>query len=570
MSSLPLKVELGHREPADRYLARLAARNFCDPAELCSDLGLAHFGIIRGCPEAIGPLADLGGVELQSLCEWSPHHISGSRTLFRGWKFPRRWFSQPIIQHCPICLGRSGTSQGHWAFDLNFVCLEHGIWLSGAHERVEINAYDLWLEQRLLGRKSPIWLDAFSLPATLEFCMLLGRRLYLDEFPRFSNLDRRQIRRIISGGFDVASAGPDRIRACFADWQSEPVQGPEGPQSIFGPLFTNLQRYGKGEEFAPFKDLLRNHILQTMPIAAGTELLGQRVEYRRLHSVATAAEAYGIQKTRLRAILADRSLVPGIESGLADIRAIFDAQKAAPLLQCISQAVGVQQIQLALNITPSQLMTLRQSGYLGPEFDGEGYRPLWSLRDALEFMEKLQADSIAVADGEDDRQPIGVVASRLRVSPGQILKLRLDGALAPFGRRIGQSGYQSLLVRADSVLEHLQRGQSDHMNFETFGNLVGIRWPQVRRLVLNGLCPAQELRNPASGAMQLYITRADFEVFKARYATLNLLRQETGLSWQRIAKTLRDQGVAKVTLDGKDFGSLYHRSDLPAGLRTHG
>lgn len=126
------------------------------------------------------------------------------------------------------------------------------------------------------------------------------------------------------------------------------------------------------------------------------------------------------------------------------------------------------------------------------------------------------------------------------------------------------------MVRASDVFAALGRPQGELMNFEAFGKRIGIRWPQARRLVLCGLCPARELRNPASGANQLYITEDNLKVFGSTYVTLKLLELETGLSWQRIAKTLRDNKVQKFSLDGRDFGSLYRRCDLPESLRKDG
>lgn len=110
---------------------------------------------------------------------------------------------------------------------------------------------------------------------------------------------------------------------------------------------------------------------------------------------------------------------------------------------------------------------------------------------------------------------------------------------------------------------------TDHLlNMETFAKAIGLRWPAARRLVMLGLTPSTELRNPASGAMQRYITPADLRAFHQRYATLLTLSDELGRAWQGVSQLLKVKQVPRVQVDGKDFGQLYAREDLADVLRT--
>ncbi len=100
------------------------------------------------------------------------------------------------------------------------------------------------------------------------------------------------------------------------------------------------------------------------------------------------------------------------------------------------------------------------------------------------------------------------------------------------------------------------------MNMETFAKTIGLRWPAARRLVMLGLTPSTELRNPASGAMQRYIMPADLRAFHERYVTLLTLSDELGRAWQGVSHLLKVKQVPRVQVDGKDFGQLYARENL--------
>lgn len=602
MAKLPLTVTLGAFEPASSYLSRLAARNGISPQEFCSDFALGIDDLLAGKSEPIAALAAVGGVDPGALAAWTPVHVDARRTRFRALVLTRSTMSSDDIRGCPHCLAHDAAASARrpvqamylrafWRHEFSFVCLEHGQWLSplwrdkdartrldsaGHFERRDKNglaplsdqpvtptAFDLWLAARFVGQSGKSWLDQFDFQASLDFCDLLGRSLVRAQFPQLADMTRQDRWRAVSAAFEIATQGETAIQAIFMQMQNQGSAPQDGPQRRFGVLYGNLNRYHTGPEYEPFRRLLRAHIFETWPIDPGTEILGARLKKRRKHSILTAARETGYSRDRVRAILASHGHVP--PSGQGDMAAweVFDAEPAQDLIMRIARGGTIKQIQAALNITPSQVTTLRQSGFLWPSVDGKGHRPLWDLAEAKAFLDQLSLGAVPVSEAAPEWEEIGKAALRLRIPPGDIIRMRLSGQLASLGQRSGKPGYQGLLVKPAEVKAKMAVLADDVLNIEDFAKKVGLRWPAARRLITMGLIPSTLRRNPASGLMQPYLSPADLTAFKTRYVTLITLGEELGMPWQKVVGWFRKADIPKVTAEGQDFGQLYERRLIP-------
>ncbi|WP_312530977.1 hypothetical protein, partial [Paracoccus sp. (in: a-proteobacteria)] len=473
-----------------------------------------------------------------------------------------------------------------WLHDLGFVCARHGKWLTtlwtesdhrrrwdtaarlaeadwhhatGAEHRAA--PFDLWIAARLRGQLGSSWLDRFDFQAATDVCDLLGRSLVKDQFPQLRDMASVDRHGAISAAFDIMSKGEDAFRAVLSEMQCGGGSPNDGPSRRFRVLYGNLDRYLTGPAYEPFRAILRDHIFQTWPIASGQLILGQALPARRLHSVVTASQETGVPRDRLRAMLAANGYVTPRRQGTFAAWELFDADEATDFLARAARAVTLKDILTLLNMSRSQVDTLRAAGFLKPSFEGEGLAPLWDPEEAQAFLSGFLNDAVQVSEGDAEWEQISAAGLRLRVPPGEILHMRLDGRLSRLGRLRGAAGYQSLIVNVEELIA--ARTRTDGLlNMEAFAKTIGLRWPAVRRLVMLGLTPSTERRNPASGAMQRYITPADLLAFHERYVTLLTLSEELGRPWQGVSHLLKVRHVPRVLADGKDFGHLYARGDL--------
>lgn len=597
MTALPLTVEHRPGEPAFSLVSRLAERNFCATEEFCNDMGIDWAAVLAGEPESVAQVADLSGTYTEILMATTPCHLDARRTMLHGIVMNRARLSEHEMRCCLACLAEDVADQGgqatnlpsiraEWLHDLNFVCPRHGTWLTtlwtegDSRRRLDTAArfsdadwrrateieyrtapFDLWIAARLRGQLGSTWLDRFDFQAATDVCDLLGRSLLRDRFPQLRDMTDVDRHAAICAAFDILSKGEDAFRAVLSEMQRGGGSPNDGPSRRFGVLYANLDRYLTGSAYEPFRAILRDHIFQTWPIASGQAVLGEILPARRLHSVVTASKETGVPRDRLRAMLAANGYVTPRGQGTFAAWELFDANKANDFLARAAKAVTLKDILTLLNMSKSQVDTLRAAGFLQPSFEGEGLAPLWDPDEAKAFLSGFLDDAVQVSDGDPEWEQVSAAGLRLRVPPGEILQMRLDGRLSRLGRLQGATGYRSLMVNTNELIA-ARSSTEDLLNMETFAKAIGLRWPAARRLVMLGLTPSTEFRNPASGAMQRYVTPADLCIFHQRYATLLTLSAELGQAWQGVSHLLKVKRVPRVQVDGRDFGQLYAREDL--------
>lgn len=409
-----------------------------------------------------------------------------------------------------------------WRHECSFVCLEHDCWLvplwSDKDPRTRLD-FANHFERMGTGILNRV-LDQFDFQASLDFCDLMGRSLVRAQFPQLADMTRQDRWRAISAAFEIVTQGEPAIRAIFMLMQKQSSAPQEGPKRRFGVLYGNLNHYYTGPEYKPF---------------------------HRKHSILTAARKTGYSRDRVRAILASHGHVPPSGQGEMAAWEVFDAEPAQDLITRIARGVTIKQMQAALNITPSQVTTRRQSGFLLPSVEGKGHRPLWDLAEARAFLERVSQDAVQVSEGATEWEKIGKAVLRLRIPPGDIIHMRLAGELRSLGQRSGKPGYQGLLVKPAEVKARMALLPDDVLNIEDFAKKVGLRWPAARRLITAGLIPSTLQRNPASGLMQAYVSPTDLAEFKRRFVTLITLGEELGLPWQQLVSWFRKADIAKVT-----------------------
>ncbi len=138
----------------------------------------------------------------------------------------------------------------------------------------------------------------------------------------------------------------------------------DGPKKKFGDLYDRLAHDLTGEDYRPFRNLLRDHIATTWPLGPGDELMGEPVLERRVHSVLTAARDTGIDARRMRKLLAEAGWVRPAGEGREDAWELFDAVAAAPFLRSLGEGISALELQERLGISRSQFDLLRKDGCL--------------------------------------------------------------------------------------------------------------------------------------------------------------------------------------------------------------
>ncbi|MGB3464990.1 MAG: TniQ family protein [Cyclobacteriaceae bacterium] len=599
------------RETVPSFLSRLASWQRVPVHDYAIEMGFSLKRAVVGEEQAIGRLAELGGLtvsELDELLSWSGQRLGDVRMSFRGETFVSRALRNPILRGCPCCLREDAARspshpleamayRGDWQLRYQGVCVRHGrtlvpLWTETSvlsrydfhsrfrallpdleegrlvGEHVQPTAFETWLDRRLETGEDETQMKRFSLYAALECSRLLGPKLIEQATgrPVTRKEEATRYREILNAGFSVVAGGEDAIAGALRDLVDLAVSGNHKAPQVFGQFYEQLARdHLEDPDFAPFRDLLRERILATWPVAPGTDLLGETVEFRRLHSVATASEDTGYNAAPLRKALIDAgALAP--DDARPNGLATFDAQEHAGLLEDLPHLVGLHAMADSIGASSYMLKALAQEGLLTPRVSVPGFRAPWKLEDGQAFLDVLLANAKPIAEDAKGWEHVQVAAFRTRLGLRPIVEAIRDGQIA-VGSKRGSAGYASAFVRPVDVdglvAEPLGAMGRSHLTLAEFGRRIGMRNTEtLRGMIYAGLMRSTVATTPSSGHTRISITEPDAEDFLNRYTTAAMLAKEEGVRANVMADRLRKRGVSPVMHDGKVFERIYRKRDL--------
>ncbi len=372
----------------------------------------------------------------------------------------------------------------------------------GAFERlrIEVSGYDLWLDQRLESGKDSSWFADQPLSASVIMCYNFGVGLLrLDQAGIADNSGPNRAARAV--GFEVLSRGEATIRPAIRKLAAVGEDGYEEPSGAFGKIYSVLAyEHLKDPGFDRIRRIFREIILDTWPIEPGTDLLGEHVATRKLHSVTTAARKAGTEPELMRKLLIDAEVIDA-NGVLPDRRTTFSAEVARPVLARISDVVSLRTMRDVLGATRTELEALVEENILIPLASSPEIRKCWRREDGVKLMEKITRGATPVA--ADDSAWVDLLHARMRTGTSLRGLMKLIGAgHFRVGLREGKPWFRNVVLQK-TELDLLGRAQDDRpvgeMSASEFGRAVGLRHNgEFIALIEAGHTPATRSRHPVT------------------------------------------------------------------------
>ena len=338
----------------------------------------------------------------------------------------------------------------------------------------------------------------------------------------------------------------------------------------FGNLFDKLNwGYRSDSAFTVFRGLLRECILETWPIAAGEEVLGEILGARYLHSVVTAARRAGISEALMKRFLIEAGAIRHGDTR-PDSRLTFPAAAYSELLSDIPTLAGPAKMRKLLGATAVELKALEEDGVLLPFTRVSTTKARWRLRDGQALLEELTARATPVAGSDARWERLQDAKVRTGVKVGSMIAAIRAGQIQ-LGQREGVEGYRSLSV----LKEHIEAMAGSAaasapftISVAAFGRSMAIRdGNRFTALAEAGHLPCSRIINQRTQRAQLVMSEEDIARFHEKYLTLPRILDEFDLHWQTASALLRAKGIRPFSPDGGDYGKIYLRSEAEAVLK---
>ena len=265
------------------------------------------------------------------------------------------------------------------------------------------------------------------------------------------------LRNAQAAGFAVVRLGETAIRSALEDLADRATGDIASPQKTFGPLFVNLNPRSLPDAcFDPFRQILRDCILEHWPVDAGEIVLGEAVAERRLHSVVTAATEARVTTPLIEQFLLEAGAIASDDARHAS-RKTLDSRRFGPLITEIPHLVGPSRMQRARGASEAELEALAREGILHPRTRIPSVKSPWRMSDGLALVAELQAGAVPI-DADDKRwEKIQHAKHRSAASVGRIITAIREGRIR-VGLRDTTAGYGGFVVERDEINLKLKPG----------------------------------------------------------------------------------------------------------------
>jgi hypothetical protein len=592
----PLHPSLTVRLRPDETPQSLCSRNALllrrTAREFCLDRGLSFQPIVDGNGPALEALAHCTRADVGLLAAGAIVKAGGHRFTVRGQALMRDTLSRKALRVCPHCI-QADLEQGTepldvrpygrtiWLIEPIRTCAIHGVGLVAVAEddhpqRVHdfaalvqpaiprigqaadvapqrpASAFERHLLARCEGRGAGKvgFLSALPFYAAAKACEVIGAVAMHGIRFRTDRLSDTEWHEAGATGFAIASGGEDGIRTFLSALQGQgrfaATKGDWGPRVVFGRLYEWLAHESEDAAYDPLRDVIRRHVIETMPVGPGDDVFGREVTVRRLHSVRSASLETGAHPKRLRKLLHAAGHVPVEALALSDERITFDAAEARGFLERVSETMSLKQAGEYLNAPRPHERLLFEAGFVEPFVRG-GTETLkdhaFARRDLDAFLGRLLANASEADAGDGRLMPIPTAAKWACCSAMEIVRLVLDRKLARVGRRTDAAGYLSVLVDPREVQPFVQ-GQADgSLSLREVEQRLGTTTRVVKALIEHGHLPSRVETNPVNRCPRQVVGQEDLDAFMGRYVTLHVAAKEQGVYHRRLKSSLDEAGV---------------------------
>jgi hypothetical protein len=600
IQALQWRHALQSREPAAGFASRLAALNGVGLGTFLRDMGIQHRGLDHGTEEAVRDVAALGGLadaDAAALRRYTPRRLADERACtVAAERFGPGSVHRTYFRICPHCVAEDlARFEGpraarpwlrlEWLIDHVRSCGRHQVALmdtkpirrrfqtfdfaetigaqvlpeldrlTGEAGRAPRSAYEDWIVARIDGTRDPAnWLDDVPLSAGIAFCEGLGVSAIHPPKVRTAGFGRTEWAAAGAEGFLVASRGEDSVRELLERLVGAQAgtRGVLGLRDTYGYVYGLLHRAMSDPGLEKFRDAVRRHAFDTLPLEPGTDVLGVELEARRVHTVRSASLVSGAHSRTIRRMLVRKGVPEAAKgSGLRDHRVTVRAEEVEAALTKLKDAMTAPAVIEATGIPRLHLRSMIAQGFLATLTDSHKeahakHRVARTDVDAL--MQRLFAGAEQV--GAPTGRQMTIMAARLAAtaSVDDIVGFVLRGELRWKGRLGREPRYEHLLVDADEITALIRKepAMSGLTKAEVERLVPGIGTTSVNGLVaLNVLDTAQEF-SPEARRLVRVITRESAEAFRDRYVALGELCEWTGLHHKKVRQHLRQGGIEEA------------------------
>ena len=537
----------------------LSTPNKCDGKSI--RVGLENYrsnifarGNIRFCPECIADDIRVGGAV------WHAKHRF-------HWQI--RLIANCVDHHCPLITVRArGSSSG--AFDPSTVFIKHRSQIgTKEHERQsQVGAYEVYLSHRAYGQHHPCWADRLDIFALSKASVALGLLIEKGPDHKMVRLDERDVRRFSDLGFQIIKDGPAALRRCwdvinFGSKEKLEHGRFNMPQHFgaFQTLLASNLKYKAG--FAPLRRVFRDYLIKTFPFAEGADVLGQKLQRRRLHSVLSAQRAIGKRASSLHEQLVTTGFAKRGRSGKVSLIKPLTVANIDRFADEINGWLYERDASAFLGVTVESFRLLQADNLIpASRITEKACRRAFKKCELLRWKDGLLSGLPSIEAINNNQSLVTKAPVRLNCDLRTLVAAILDGRICPTGLWKGVNRIDHILIDvALSKASLPQLAMPNGMKRIATFRMLRFNNSTLNHLIDGGFLRSFQSVHPESRLMTEFISNESIKIFNQKFVSLGMLAHHHGAVGGPQFAILKKAGMYPA-IDKQGLSKIYRRSEL--------
>ncbi len=625
--SVSWRHQLESREPAIGFASRLAALNGIPLIHFLQEMLIPAADLEYGRDSGIEALAVVGGVDKAALRSASPTINRESPIVSIGNEYLHRSsFKQKRFFFCPHCIAEdmdrfSGPDHARpwlrleWTISHFRSCKAHRVYLIPTpvtaryyrsfdfaeeirdiiprlpyhcenSEPAPISHFQEWLTRRLDGsRDASNWLDDIELYAAIDMCEALGLSMLSESLPKAKNavglhtlrsrvLPATTLAVAADLGFTVASGGEETIASQLLQMKQAQMDahGVWGLREIIREFYDLVEKTKGQTEYAKARILLRRFIVETFPLPAGTDVLGETLDKQQVHTIRSLALESGLHQYTIRNLLENKGMVSTDPSEvLPDHRTTFKIEEVAEFLDDLRGAMTSAQVRILAGISIVVMRCLMESGLLPKLVESSPdsrVKTLFARSTVEKFVDKLFSGAVSLSDVSSAQVSVNDLRKATGIRIDQAIDLLVSGKIWK-GLLRGERRFDALVVDVNEVMMIVNPTRASGVNKTEFAAMiVGMEKGAVGTFIAEGHLQVRDEFCSAARRTIPIIPREVADHFQKTYVSAREVAECIG-SHSRTVRLMLDHASIRPVFDPQKFlGSFYLRSQVDTYLSS--
>jgi hypothetical protein len=341
--------------------------------------------------------------------------------------------------------------------------------------------------------------------------------------------------------------------------------GKWGPRRAYGRIYKWLSHDTRDHVYDPVRELVREHIIANIPLAADEEVFGRLVGARHLYTLWDASQEIGQHHDMLRRTLVALKHMTAEEAARDNCRVVLSSDQVKNLKALLQDRLNYTQARSYLGLPRGPMQSLFDEGLLKPFLATEAgvSEYMFRKRELDAFILTLLADAPSVARLTGDLCNIVDAGKHGQTSTAEIVRSILEGKLKSAARHKAAKSFMQILVRLSDVKALRRHHTISGITIDEARAVLGITHPVIRALINAGHLKTVTVVTRIRNHKQELIKPESFEKFRQTFITATEVAVARGTHVRTLVPSLMTLGI-KPAIGNVDVGQyFYARADLP-------